>query len=65
MRRNASTHRRQGARLQAGHELAPETEGPLTKLVLIQTHALDLDKLFDGTTDASATGKIRKAGATI
>jgi hypothetical protein len=34
---------------------------PLVKLILMQWHALDLDALFDGTTDASAMGKLRKA----
>jgi hypothetical protein len=34
---------------------------PLMQLVLLQWHALDLNRLFDGTTDASAIGKLRKA----
>jgi hypothetical protein len=33
---------------------------PLVKLILMQWHALDLDALFDGTTDASAMGRLRK-----
>jgi hypothetical protein len=36
---------------------------PLMQLVLQQTHALDLDRLFDGTTPASVTGKVRQAWA--
>ena len=34
---------------------------PLAKLIRTQWHALDLAALFDGTTDASAMGKLRKA----
>jgi hypothetical protein len=34
---------------------------PLVKLIQMQWHALDLNALFDGTTDASAMGKLRKA----
>jgi hypothetical protein len=34
---------------------------PLVKLIQMQWHALDLNALFDGTTNASATGKLRKA----
>jgi hypothetical protein len=34
---------------------------PLAKLIHTQWHALDLAALFDGTTDASAMGKLRKA----
>jgi hypothetical protein len=35
-------------------------DDPLMRIVLQQTHALDLDWLFDGTTPASAMGKVRK-----
>jgi hypothetical protein len=35
-------------------------DNPLMRIVLQQTHALDLDRLFDGTTPASAMGKVRK-----
>src|SRR5260370_293718 len=34
---------------------------PLAKLIQMQWPALALDALFDGTTDASAMGKLRKA----
>jgi hypothetical protein len=36
-------------------------DDPLVKLIQMQWHALDLNTMFDGTTDASAMGKLRKA----
>ena len=36
---------------------------PLSRLILNQTHAIDLPRLFDGTTSASVMGKVRDAWA--
>lgn len=36
---------------------------PLSRLILNQTHAIDLKRLFDGTTSASMMGKVRDAWA--
>ncbi len=36
-------------------------DDPLVRLIQMQWHALDLNALFDGTTDASTMGKLRKA----
>jgi len=51
----------EGARFKLVTNWRVNIKDPLIKLVLAQTHALDLDKLFDGTTDASAMGRLRKA----
>jgi hypothetical protein len=36
-------------------------QDPLAQIILLQWHAVDLGRLFDGTTDASAMGRVRRA----
>jgi hypothetical protein len=50
-----------GARFKLVTNWRPAAADPLAKIIQMQWHALDLDALFDGTTDASAMGKLRKA----
>lgn len=50
-----------GVRLKLVTNWRLKPDDPLAKLILMQWHALDVDGLFDGTTDASASGRIRKA----
>ncbi len=49
-----------GARFKLVTNWRLASNDPLIKLILMQWHALDLASLFDGTTDASAMGKLRK-----
>jgi hypothetical protein len=50
-----------GARFKLTTNWRLAASDPLAKIIQMQWHALDLDALFDGTTDASAMGKLRKA----
>jgi hypothetical protein len=49
-----------GARFKLVTNWRLKQNDPLMRLILTQWHALDLSRLFDGTTDASAMGGIRK-----
>lgn len=50
-----------GARFKLVTNWGLRRDDPLMRIVLNQWHALDLERLFDGTTDASAMGKVRRA----
>lgn len=52
-----------GARLRLVTNWRLNPNDTLAKMILMQTHALDLQRLFDGTTSASAMGKVRDAWA--
>lgn len=50
-----------GARFKLVTNWSLRRADPLMRALLTQTYALDLERLFDGTTDASAMGQLRKA----
>jgi hypothetical protein len=49
-----------GARFKLVTNWRLRRDDPLMQAILLQWHALDLGRLFDGTTDASAMGKVRR-----
>jgi hypothetical protein len=49
-----------GARFRLVTNWRVKREDALLRLILTQSHAVDLARLFDGTTDASAMGRVRK-----
>ena len=49
-----------GARFKLVTNWRLRRDDPLMQAILMQWHALDLGRLFDGTTDASAMGKVRR-----
>ncbi|MDT3683695.1 MAG: SAVED domain-containing protein [Pseudorhodoplanes sp.] len=49
-----------GARFKLVTNWSLRRADPLMRALLTQTYALDLERLFDGTTDASAMGQLRK-----
>jgi hypothetical protein len=49
-----------GARFKLVTNWRLRRDDPLIQAILLQWHALDLGRLFDGTTDASAMGKVRR-----
>ncbi|MGJ4957722.1 SAVED domain-containing protein [Bradyrhizobium sp. HKCCYLRH2015] len=50
-----------GARLRLVTNWRPQADDALSRLIRMHTHALDLDRLFDGTTPRSMMGKVRDA----
>ena len=50
-----------GARFRLVTNWRPRADDALSRLIRMNTHALDLDKLFDGTTPRSLMGKVREA----
>jgi SMODS-associated and fused to various effectors sensor domain len=52
-----------GARLKLVTNWRPQAADALSRLIRMHTHALDLEKLFDGSTPRSMMGKVREAWA--
>lgn len=52
-----------GARFKLVTNWRPQSADALSRLIRLHTHALDLDRLFDGTTPKSLMGKVREAWA--
>jgi len=50
-----------GARFKLVTNWRPAVKDALASIIMNQSHALDISRMFDGTTDASALGKLRKA----
>jgi SMODS-associated and fused to various effectors sensor domain/ATPase family associated with various cellular activities (AAA) len=50
-----------GARLRLVTNWRPQADDALSRLIRMHTHALDLDRLFDGTTPKSMMGKVLEA----